>query len=103
MSRLRNAEPPLPDNHQCTSTCQLCGSNHQTADRTCKARYKTPYIVKHRRWERQQQDSPMPTPVSNNADQQNSLPLDNQEAGTGQDPVHGPDTCHGAEHLDHKR
>ncbi|XP_037528520.1 uncharacterized protein LOC119405758 [Rhipicephalus sanguineus] len=51
------------------------GSNDQTADRTCKARYKTPYIVKRRRWERQQQeDSPKPTPASNNADQQDSPP-----------------------------
>ncbi|KAL1445465.1 hypothetical protein MTO96_029170 [Rhipicephalus appendiculatus] len=63
-----------PEDHQCTPSCQLCGSNHQTADRTCKARYKTPYIVKRRRWERQQQDSPMPTPVRKNADQQDSVP-----------------------------
>ncbi|KAL1479815.1 hypothetical protein MTO96_051557 [Rhipicephalus appendiculatus] len=44
------------------------------ADRTCKARYKTPYIVKQRRWERRQQDSRKAAPVSNNAYQRDSLP-----------------------------
>ncbi|XP_037505517.1 uncharacterized protein LOC119381836 [Rhipicephalus sanguineus] len=79
----RGCGTPSPtQDHQCTPTCQLCGSNHQTADRTCKARYKTPYIVKRRRWERQQQDSPKPTPASNNADQQDS-PSPRQPGGRG--------------------
>ncbi|KAH7943151.1 hypothetical protein HPB52_005842 [Rhipicephalus sanguineus] len=43
-----------PD-HQCNPCCQLCGGEHLTADRQCKARFKMPYIVKRRRWERQRQ------------------------------------------------
>ncbi|KAH8028471.1 hypothetical protein HPB51_017428 [Rhipicephalus microplus] len=34
--------PSSPKDHQCTPTCELCGSNHQMAERTCRARYKTP-------------------------------------------------------------
>ncbi|KAL1468353.1 hypothetical protein MTO96_005454 [Rhipicephalus appendiculatus] len=39
--------------HQCNLKCDLCGGAHLTADKTCKARYKTPYLVRKRRWERQ--------------------------------------------------
>ncbi|KAL1446609.1 hypothetical protein MTO96_044527 [Rhipicephalus appendiculatus] len=45
---------PGPD-HQCNPCCQLCGGEHLTADKQCKARFKMPYIVKRRRWERQRQ------------------------------------------------
>ncbi|KAL1468316.1 hypothetical protein MTO96_025542 [Rhipicephalus appendiculatus] len=45
---------PSPD-HQCNPSCQLCGGEHLTANRKCKARFKMPYIVKRRRWERQRQ------------------------------------------------
>lgn len=41
------------DNHKCTPKCRLCGGAHLTADKICKARYKTPYVVQKRRWERQ--------------------------------------------------
>ncbi|XP_070377510.1 uncharacterized protein [Dermacentor albipictus] len=47
------ANPGL--DHQCNPLCQLCGGEHLTADKNCKARFKTPYIVKRRRWERQRQ------------------------------------------------
>ncbi|KAL1445464.1 hypothetical protein MTO96_045017 [Rhipicephalus appendiculatus] len=45
---------PGPD-HQCNPCCQLCGGEHLTADKQCKARFKMPYIVKRRRCERQRQ------------------------------------------------
>ncbi|KAH7985122.1 hypothetical protein HPB52_024313 [Rhipicephalus sanguineus] len=32
--------------------CKLCGGTHMTADRNCRARYKTPYVVTKRQWER---------------------------------------------------
>ncbi|KAL1486986.1 hypothetical protein MTO96_046723 [Rhipicephalus appendiculatus] len=32
--------------------CKLCGGTHMTVDRNCRARYKTPYIVTKRQWER---------------------------------------------------
>ncbi|KAH7947348.1 hypothetical protein HPB52_010478 [Rhipicephalus sanguineus] len=42
---------PDPD-HQCSPRCKLCGGTHMTADRNCRARYKTPYVVTKRQWER---------------------------------------------------
>ncbi|KAH8033013.1 hypothetical protein HPB51_005032 [Rhipicephalus microplus] len=63
-----------PEDHQCTLTCQLSGSNHQTADRTYRARYKTPYIVTRHHWERQQQILPKRTASSNDANKQDTLP-----------------------------
>ncbi|KAH7943356.1 hypothetical protein HPB52_007260 [Rhipicephalus sanguineus] len=44
-------ENPQQD-HECEAKCQLCGKDHPTADRRCMARYKIPYLVKRRRWER---------------------------------------------------
>ncbi|KAL1455811.1 hypothetical protein MTO96_006252 [Rhipicephalus appendiculatus] len=42
-------EPPNPDEgHQCEPKCQLCGADHSTADKTCKAKFKKPFIVKQR-------------------------------------------------------
>ncbi|KAL1432477.1 hypothetical protein MTO96_013233 [Rhipicephalus appendiculatus] len=29
----------------------LCGGAHMTADKACKERYKTPYVIRRRRWE----------------------------------------------------
>ncbi|KAH7981810.1 hypothetical protein HPB52_001165 [Rhipicephalus sanguineus] len=40
------------EDHGCIPKCGLCGGNHLTADRACKARFKMPYIVRRRRWER---------------------------------------------------
>ncbi|KAH7939379.1 hypothetical protein HPB52_011673 [Rhipicephalus sanguineus] len=39
--------------HQCSPKCDLCGGAHMTADKDCKARYKTPYVIRRRRWEHQ--------------------------------------------------
>ncbi|CAN7995611.1 unnamed protein product, partial [Ixodes hexagonus] len=45
------------ENHVCSNPkCSLCGGNHLTADKECKARFKTPYVVRKRRWERQQRE-----------------------------------------------
>ncbi|KAH7979836.1 hypothetical protein HPB49_011534 [Dermacentor silvarum] len=41
------ADPP--ENHECKAKCQLCYTDHPTADRECKTRYKTPFLVKKRR------------------------------------------------------
>ncbi|XP_070392619.1 serine/arginine repetitive matrix protein 2-like [Dermacentor albipictus] len=40
------------EDHRCVPKCGLCGGKHLTADKACKARFKTPYIVRRRRWER---------------------------------------------------
>ncbi|KAH7964515.1 hypothetical protein HPB51_027247 [Rhipicephalus microplus] len=49
----RGCDAPNPGpNHQCSTHCKLCGGAHMTADRNCRARYKTPYIVTKRHWER---------------------------------------------------
>ncbi|KAM7294301.1 hypothetical protein ISCGN_023809 [Ixodes scapularis] len=42
---------PLPE-HRCEPKCLLCGKGHVTGDRKCKAKYKIPYLVKRRQWER---------------------------------------------------
>ncbi|KAH9383666.1 hypothetical protein HPB48_025418 [Haemaphysalis longicornis] len=42
--------------HTCDPKCSLCGGNHLTADKACKARFKTPYVVRRRRWEKKQSD-----------------------------------------------
>ncbi|KAH7959987.1 hypothetical protein HPB49_015793 [Dermacentor silvarum] len=39
--------------HRCTPCCELCGGTHPMTNKTRKARFKTPYIVKISRWERQ--------------------------------------------------
>ncbi|KAH7940241.1 hypothetical protein HPB52_022561 [Rhipicephalus sanguineus] len=53
----RGCRMPNPlENHECKATCQLCDQDHPTADRTCKARYKTPFLVRKRRWERSRQE-----------------------------------------------
>ncbi|KAK8772005.1 hypothetical protein V5799_024751 [Amblyomma americanum] len=45
------------ESHVCTNPkCSLCGGNHLTADKECKARFKTPYVVLKLRWERQQRE-----------------------------------------------
>lgn len=40
--------------HTCTPKCKLCTGAHPTGDRACKAKYKTPYIVRRRQWTRRQ-------------------------------------------------
>ncbi|XP_050028408.2 uncharacterized protein [Dermacentor andersoni] len=40
------------DGHECKPKCKLCGGQHPTADRECKNKYKTPYVVTKRQWER---------------------------------------------------
>ncbi|KAH6926451.1 hypothetical protein HPB50_018711 [Hyalomma asiaticum] len=42
---------PTPD-HRCEPKCLVCGRDHPTGDRKCKARFKTPYLIKKRQWER---------------------------------------------------
>lgn len=39
-------------NHQCNPKCKLCGGPHLTGDRTCSNRFKTPYVIKCRQWEK---------------------------------------------------
>lgn len=40
------------EDHKCTPKCKLCGDKHLTGDRECRARYKTPYVIRKRQWER---------------------------------------------------
>lgn len=42
--------------HQCTPKCKLCGGPHVTGDKECRNKFKTPYIVKRRQWERKELD-----------------------------------------------
>lgn len=40
------------DGHKCVPKCKLCGQRQPTGDKTCKARFKIPFMVRRRRWER---------------------------------------------------
>lgn len=69
-----------PQEHQCQPKCQLCGGNHQTADKACRARYKKPYLVKRRQWERMQhqeeEDYSTPMLTNNNLEHRDPLPAE---------------------------
>lgn len=41
-----------PEVHTCEPKCNLCGGEHPTGEKTCRARYKIPYVVRRRQWER---------------------------------------------------
>ncbi|KAH7941793.1 hypothetical protein HPB49_017578 [Dermacentor silvarum] len=54
---------PNPDEqHQCTPKCKICGGPHLTAGKECAHRFKMPYIVRRRRFERARQQEQLPTP-----------------------------------------
>ncbi|KAG0435181.1 hypothetical protein HPB47_018641 [Ixodes persulcatus] len=38
--------------HQCNPKCKLCGGPHLTGDKDCKNKFKTPYIIRRRQWNR---------------------------------------------------
>ncbi|KAL1468122.1 hypothetical protein MTO96_041678 [Rhipicephalus appendiculatus] len=40
------------EEHRCQPSCELCGGPHPTADKMCRQRYTTPYVVRKRRSER---------------------------------------------------
>ncbi|KAK8766095.1 hypothetical protein V5799_007125 [Amblyomma americanum] len=40
------------EDHGCVPNCGLCEGKHLTADKACRARFKTPYVVHRRHWER---------------------------------------------------
>lgn len=49
---------PNPDEDHatlCKPKCQLCGGQHVTGGQECTNRFKTPYVVRRRQWERRQQ------------------------------------------------
>lgn len=46
-----------PDNHVCELKCAICGKGHLTGDKKCRQRYKTPFLLKQRQWEKQQREN----------------------------------------------
>ncbi|KAM7303998.1 hypothetical protein ISCGN_013898 [Ixodes scapularis] len=52
--------------HACSPRCGLCGGPHVTGDKVCNNRFRTPYIVHRRLWERAERglsgDRPSPPP-----------------------------------------
>ncbi|KAM7304648.1 hypothetical protein ISCGN_014548 [Ixodes scapularis] len=52
--------------HACSTRCGSCGGPHVTGDKVCKNRFRTPYIVRRRLWERAERglsgDPPSPPP-----------------------------------------
>lgn len=58
-----------PDkDHRCQPKCQLCSEDHPTADKTCKAKFKKPFIVKQRQWQRLQREHEDATSRENRAE-----------------------------------
>ncbi|XP_077550568.1 uncharacterized protein LOC144163645 [Haemaphysalis longicornis] len=51
-----NLENP-PDNHVCELNCAICGEGHTTGDKKCRKRFKTPFLLKQRQWEKQHRGS----------------------------------------------
>lgn len=49
--------PGIHHEEQCKPHCKLCGGPHPTGAPGCGNRYKIPYQVKRRRWERSQKES----------------------------------------------
>lgn len=41
------------DNHPCEPQCAVCGKGHKTGDKRCKQRYRVPYLLKKRHWDRE--------------------------------------------------
>lgn len=78
-----------PDSkHTCNPKCGLCGGNHLTADRTCKARFKTPYVVRRRRWERRRADAERSEEPRGHESRRRSTSRDPR--GAGRTPSAGP-------------
>lgn len=46
------SNPSETHGEECRPKCKLCGGPHPTGASRCKNRFKTPYLVKKRQWER---------------------------------------------------
>ncbi|KAH9375192.1 hypothetical protein HPB48_021938 [Haemaphysalis longicornis] len=44
------------EEHDFKVNCRICGGPHPTGDRDCKHRYKVPYVVTRRQWERKMEE-----------------------------------------------
>ncbi|KAG0424356.1 hypothetical protein HPB47_028435 [Ixodes persulcatus] len=44
------------DGHACSPSCGICCKAHPTGDTRCKQRFKTPYILKQRQWEKKKKE-----------------------------------------------
>ncbi|XP_070394597.1 uncharacterized protein [Dermacentor albipictus] len=54
-----------PDGHVCDPKCDLFGKGHELGNKKCREIYRTPYIVRKRRWERKlQEEEAKKTPSS---------------------------------------
>lgn len=52
------ANPGANHDNECTPRCKLCGGPHPTSSPGCTNKYKTPYLVKKRQWDRRKVTSP---------------------------------------------
>ncbi|XP_077528376.1 uncharacterized protein LOC144140039, partial [Haemaphysalis longicornis] len=56
------------EDHPCDPKCALCGKDHSTGDKTCRQRFRTPFLLKQRQWEklkRQQREQQEQSPRNN--------------------------------------
>ncbi|KAM7289847.1 hypothetical protein ISCGN_029975 [Ixodes scapularis] len=49
------ANPDADHEKACKPSCKLCGGAHPTADRICKNKFKVPFVVTKRQWERREE------------------------------------------------
>lgn len=54
---IRCGQPNPGYNHKasCKPKCQLCGGQHVTGGKECSNKFKTPYVLRRRQWQRRQQ------------------------------------------------
>ncbi|XP_077553595.1 ornithine decarboxylase-like [Haemaphysalis longicornis] len=51
------ARDPLPD-HLCNPKCELCQGEHLTASKECRMRFREPYLLRKKKWEREHPSTP---------------------------------------------
>lgn len=80
---------PGPDHEQrCKPNCKLCGGPHATGTKSCKNKFKTPFQVKKRQWQRkldeeQAKSAPLPPALKVRISRRDDFPELDQRAARG--------------------
>lgn len=80
---------PGPDHEQrCKPNCKLCGGPHATGTKSCKNKFKTPFQVKKRQWQRklneeQAKSAPAPPALKVRISRRDDFPELDQRAARG--------------------
>lgn len=64
-----------PPNHLCNPKCDLCQGDHLTASKECRMRFREPYLLRRKKWERDHSSTqPESTHRSRSVTRGNSVP-----------------------------